>query len=115
MADECLFCRIASGEIPSDKVYETDEVLAFNDINPMMPVHVLVIPKSHHDDISDDIPATTLKAMADAVAAVADIAGIRDSGFRVITNKGDDACQSVHHVHLHVLGGSKMNDGDPSI
>ena len=115
MAEDCLFCNIAAGEIPAKKVLENDEVIAFEDISPMMPVHVLVIPKDHYDDISDGIPAETLNAMIDAVGEVAKIKGVEETGYRVITNKGDDACQSVHHVHLHVLGGAKMNDGDPSL
>ena len=90
-------------------------MLAFDDISPMMPVHVLVIPKEHYDDIGDSIPADTLKAMIDAIGEVARIKGIEESGYRVITNKGDDACQSVHHVHLHILGGSQMNEGNPSV
>lgn len=115
MSQDCLFCKIAAGEVPSAVVYEDDCVMAFEDISPMMPVHVLVIPKEHHDDITDGIPAQTLERMVDAVSEVARLKGIDGSGFRVLTNKGDDACQSVHHVHLHVLGGAQMNDGDPSL
>lgn len=115
MSDDCLFCKIIAGDIPCTKVYEDDDVLAFEDINPMMPVHVLVIPKEHHADIGDGIPADTLKSLIDGVAEVARMKGIDESGYRVITNKGDDACQTVHHVHLHVLGGAPMNDGNPSI
>lgn len=115
MSQECLFCKIAAGEIPSTVVYEDDAVLAFEDISPMMPVHVLVIPKEHHTDIIDGIPASTLEGMVGAVAEVARIKGIEEDGFRVLTNKGDHACQSVHHVHLHVLGGAQMNDGNPAV
>lgn len=114
MNEECLFCKIVAGEIPSNVVYENDKVMAFKDINPMMPVHVLVIPKEHHEDITDNISADTLAAMIDGVHQVAKLCDIQNSGFRVITNKGDDACQTVHHVHLHVLGGEQMNDGNPA-
>lgn len=111
--DDCIFCKIAAGEIPAAKVHEDETVVAFEDADPMMPVHVLVIPKDHYDNIADDIPDATMVSMLRAVGTVADIKGVRDSGFRIIANTGDDACQSVHHVHLHVLGGAQMNDGDP--
>lgn len=115
MSNDCLFCKIAKGEIDSKIVYENDDVIAFEDISPMMPVHVLVIPKEHYSDICDDIPSDLLGKMVACVKEVAQLKGVSDSGFRVLTNKGDDACQSVHHVHLHVLGGKQMNDGNPSL
>lgn len=114
MAEECIFCKIAAGEIPSTKVYEDDAVLAFEDLNPMMPVHTLIIPKEHYDNIADSIPDETMARLMQTVGTVADLKGIRESGFRVIINTNDDACQTVHHVHVHVLGGSAMNDGDPA-
>lgn len=113
--EDCLFCKIAQGEIPASVVYEDDAVIAFDDINPMMPVHVLVIPKEHHAHIADNISDVLLGRMIAAVGEVAKLKGIDESGYRVVTNKGDDACQSVHHVHLHVLGGAQMNDGNPSL
>lgn len=115
MSSDCLFCKIAAGDIDANIVYQDDKVIAFEDISPMMPVHVLVIPKSHHENIVDNITDETLAAMINAVGEVASIKGIKETGFRVVTNTGDDACQTVHHVHLHVLGGDKMNDGNPSI
>lgn len=115
MAEECIFCKIAAGEIPSTKVYEDDAVLAFEDLNPMMPVHTLIIPKEHYDNIADGIPDETMARLMQTVGTVADLKGIRESGFRVIINTNDDACQTVHHVHVHVLGGSAMNDGDPAL
>ncbi len=106
---DCLFCKIAKGEIPSKKVYEDEKVYAFYDINPMAPVHVLVIPKEH-------IPSANeiTRENADAVAAIfSTIPGIASSlglnnGFRVITNSGRDACQSVQHLHFHILGGKQL-------
>ncbi len=112
--DDCIFCQIVSGDIPSTKVYEDDRVLAFRDLNPMMPVHVLVIPKNHYDNITDGVQPEDMVAVMDAVGKVAEIEGIKESGFRIIANTNDDACQTVHHLHVHVLGGKKMNDGNPS-
>lgn len=115
MHDEnCLFCKIATGEIPSTKVYEDDTVLAFEDVNPQMPVHVLVIPKQHYGNFGDDVPADTLSSIMAAVKKVAEATGIAESGFRVLSNAGPDAQQVVPHLHVHVLGGAEMNSGDPS-
>ncbi len=108
---DCLFCRIISGEIPSAKVYEDALTYAFRDINPMMPVHVLVVPKQHlasvaaADEATDEVLAGCLRTCA-KVAAQEGLTG----GFRVVSNCGDDACQSVQHLHFHVLGGGKMTD-----
>lgn len=114
MAEDCIFCKIAVGEIPSTKVYEDDQVLAFEDLNPMMPVHTLIVPKEHHANIGDDIPDALMGHLFNTVKKVAEIKGIAESGYRVIVNTGDDACQTVHHVHVHVLGGAPMNDGSPA-
>lgn len=114
MAEDCIFCKIAAGEIPSTKVYEDDRVLAFEDLNPMMPVHTLIVPKEHHANIGDDIPDALMGHLFNTVKKVAEIKGIAESGYRVIVNTGDDACQTVHHVHVHVLGGAPMNDGSPA-
>ncbi len=115
MAEDCIFCKIAAGEIPSTKVYEDDLVCAFEDLNPMMPVHVLIVPKEHHANIGDDIPDALMGHLFNTVKKVAELKGIAESGYRVIVNTGDDACQTVHHVHVHVLGGAKMNDGSPAL
>ena len=114
MAEDCIFCKIAAGEIPSTKVYEDDQVLAFEDLNPMMPVHTLIVPKEHHANIGDDSPDALMGHLFNTVKKVAEIKGIAESGYRVIVNTGDDACQTVHHVHVHVLGGAPMNDGSPA-
>lgn len=107
---DCIFCAIAAHDIPSSVVYEDDRVIAFDDLNPQAPVHVLVIPKAHHQDMVDGVPAETLAAMVDAVREVARIKGLGD-GFRVITNKGEAAGQTVMHFHLHVLGGKPLGEG----
>ena len=113
--DDCLFCKIVDGEIPSTKVYEDDVVYAFEDVSPMMPTHTLIVPKNHYDNIAADIPEDEMGHLFKTVAKIADIKGITDSGFRVVVNTNDDACQSVHHLHVHVLGGEQMNDGNPSL
>ena len=110
MAEECIFCKIASGAIPVKFVYEDDFLVAFPDINPMAPVHVLVVPKTHVasldavDALSDELLAACLRTCR----TVAHQEGIAESGFRVVSNCGCDACQSVQHLHFHVLGGKKM-------
>lgn len=111
----CLFCKIIEGEVPSTKVYENESVYAFDDISPMMPTHTLVIPKNHYDNIADDIPADELGRLMQGAVDVARLKGLVGDGFRIIVNTNDDACQTVHHVHVHVLGGEKMNDGNPRV
>lgn len=108
--NDCLFCKIAAGEIPSTKVYEDEQVLAFRDIAPQAPVHVLVIPKKHISgwyDAKDEDDALLAHLMRVA-ANVARMEGVVDSGFRVVSNCGADAQQTVRHLHLHVLGGRTM-------
>ena len=112
---DCIFCKIAAGEIPSTIVYEDDRVLAFEDLNPQMPVHTLIIPKEHYANIGDGIPDELLGYVFNTVKKVAEIKGIADSGYRVIVNTGSDAQQSVHHLHVHVLGGAPMNSGSPAL
>ncbi len=108
---DCLFCKIAAGEIPSSKVYEDENVYAFRDIAPQAPVHVLVIPRKHISgwyDASGESDETLAHLMR-AAATVARMEGIVESGFRVVSNCGADAQQSVPHLHLHVLGGRAMS------
>ena len=107
---ECIFCKLANHEIPTNIVFEDDLVAAFEDANPQAPVHVLVVPKAHYENIIDNVPAETLAAMANAVKEVARIKGL-DEGFRVITNKGEAAGQTVMHLHWHVLGGKTLGEG----
>ncbi|MDR0446784.1 MAG: histidine triad nucleotide-binding protein [Oscillospiraceae bacterium] len=109
---DCIFCKIAAGEIPSDKVYEDERVLAFRDINPQAPTHILVIPKEHIDSAAD-ITAENAPLAARCLEIIADVAKAEglSGGFRVITNVGEDGGQSVRHLHFHLLGGVKMNEG----
>ena len=106
----CLFCKIAGKQIPSKMVFEDDDLFAFHDINPGAPTHILVIPKLHITSMNDAAPeheALFGKLMLAGPRAAA-IAGIDKSGYRLVVNTGADAGQSVHHVHLHVIGGRSM-------
>ncbi|MED9822467.1 MAG: histidine triad nucleotide-binding protein [Christensenellales bacterium] len=109
--NDCLFCKIAAGEIPSAKVYEDDEVLAFRDIAPQAPVHVLVIPKKHITGwyAAKEEQDALLAHLMRVAAKVAEMEGISESGFRVVSNCGADAQQTVPHLHLHVLGGKALS------
>ncbi|MBR4158189.1 MAG: histidine triad nucleotide-binding protein [Oscillospiraceae bacterium] len=111
MKNDCLFCAIAAGEIPSTKVYEDDAVFAFRDINPQAPVHILVIPKEHVSGVSAITPENSGLA-ARCFEAIAKIAAQEklESGFRVISNCGPDAGQTVMHLHFHILAGVNMGE-----
>ena len=109
--DDCIFCKMGSGEIPATLVYQDDLVVAFDDISPQAPVHTLVIPRAHHADLGDDVPGPTLSALFAAVPVVARTKGIAESGYRVIVNNGSDANQTVRHLHIHVVGGRAMEHG----
>lgn len=110
--DGCIFCKIVAGEIPAQVVYENDQVLAFDDISPQAPVHVLIIPKEHSEHLSDPSLSTeTAGALLAAVAEVARIKGVDESGYRLIANSGPDSRQEVAHLHLHVLGGRRLAAG----
>ena len=107
----CIFCKIISGEIPSKKAYEDEEILAFYDINPQAPVHILVIPKEHLPSV-DGINTTNSSIVAkifEKIPTIAKNAGITN-GYRVISNCGDDACQTVKHLHFHILGGKPLSE-----
>lgn len=107
---DCIFCKIAAREIPATIVYETGDVLAFRDVAPKAPVHVLVIPKAHHANLAalaSADPALAGEVMA-AAAAVAEAEGVGESGYRTITNTGAHAGMEVPHVHVHVLGGAPL-------
>ncbi|RSM74541.1 histidine triad nucleotide-binding protein [Actinoplanes sp. ATCC 53533] len=109
MDNDCLFCRIAAGEIPATVVHETPTTLAFRDIDPKAPVHVLVIPKAHHRDVlalAGD-PGAAADVLA-AAAAVAEAEGLTGDGFRLIFNTGAHGGQDVFHVHAHVVGGKPL-------
>ena len=106
MSGDCLFCRIVAGELPATIVHETDRVLAFRDISPQSPVHVVVIPKAHHADVSA-LAAADPGLTGELLVAAADVARLEhlEHGFRMVLNTGADGGQTVFHVHVHLLGG----------
>lgn len=108
---DCLFCKIIAGDIPSTKVYEDDSVFAFRDIAPQAPTHILVIPKAHITGVSG-ITAENSAVVAHIFEVIPQIAAAEGltGGFRVVSNCGDDACQSVHHLHFHILGGAQLSE-----
>lgn len=108
--DDCLFCRIASGEIPADLVLETPDVLAFRDINPQAPTHILIIPRAHIASVSEmeEDQAQIMGKLFLAARGLARKEGIQEDGFRMVVNAGADAGQTVFHVHMHLLGGREM-------
>ena len=108
---ECLFCKIIEGKIPSQKVYENEFVYAFRDINPMAPVHILIVPKTHiccADEINADNSACVAKIF-EAIPEIAKAEGLTN-GYRVINNCGEDGCQTIKHLHFHLLGGKKLTE-----
>lgn len=107
---DCLFCKILAGDIPSQRVYEDEHVFAFRDINPQAPVHVLIVPKTHVEDVLDAAKNApeTLEQVMRAVPAVAQAAGLAQ--FRLTSNCGEEAAQSVRHLHFHLLGGARLSD-----
>lgn len=105
MADHCLFCRIVRREIPAQIVAETDDCVAFRDINPQAPVHVLVIPREHVSSLNDTRDAALVGRLALVAADVARQQGIAETGYRTVINTNADAGQTVFHIHLHLLGG----------
>ncbi len=111
--EECLFCRIAAGGIPSRKVVETERVLAFEDIHPMAPVHVVIIPKRHVATLMDVAGEgmADLQEMMSAAQEVARIKKVERSGFRVVINCNEEGGQVIFHLHMHLLGGKKLRDG----
>ena len=109
---DCIFCKIASGEIPARVVYEDEKVLAFHDLNPQAPVHVLLIPKTHIESVNfvDCENSDFLAAIFEAAGKVAELLGVKEDGYRLITNTGRHACQSVKHLHFHLLGGVQLSE-----
>lgn len=107
---DCIFCKIAAGHIPASVIYRNDHVLAFRDINPIAPVHVLIIPLEHIQSLSELAPGDEAIAAQILLAArtVAEKTGLLESGYRVVFNNGQDALQSVAHIHAHVIGGKTM-------
>ena len=113
MAEDCIFCRIVAGEIPASLVYEDDSVIAFRDIHPQAPIHLLVVPRQHIAMLSDltETHADLAASMLTAVPRVARQVGGLEQGFRVIVNNGAAAGQTVAHLHLHILGGRQFSEG----
>jgi histidine triad (HIT) family protein len=108
---DCLFCGIAAGEIPGDIVYRDESVLAFRDIDPRAPVHLLIIPRKHIGSVTD-LEEEDGAAIGHAMTVARRLAaehGVAESGFRIVVNSGPDARQSVHHIHLHLLGGRPLD------
>lgn len=107
----CLFCKIINGEIPSKKVYEDESVYAFYDIAPMAPVHVLIIPKIHLSSVNEVTSenSAVISHIYEVAAQLAKELGISESGYRIVSNCGADAGQTVFHLHFHLLGGKKLN------
>jgi histidine triad (HIT) family protein len=107
---DCLFCKIVAGDLPSTKVLETERVLAFRDINPDAPTHVLVIPKDHYANVAE-LARSDAALASEVLAAAADVAdaeGVAETGWRLLANSGPNAGQEVFHVHLHVFGGKPL-------
>ena len=108
---DCIFCKIANGEIPSTKLYEDDDMIIIKDLNPQAPVHLLLIPKEHYANIIEmsDAQAQTPAKCVKKLSALTDQLGLQN-GFRLVSNKGEDGRQSVGHLHIHILGGAKLSD-----
>lgn len=107
---ECLFCRIVAGEVPADVVARTDSSVAFRDVDPQAPTHVLVVPTEHVDDAAalDSGHAAMLAELVSTARSVAEVDGVADTGYRLVFNVGDDAGNTVPHLHLHLLGGRSL-------
>lgn len=109
--DDCIFCKIGAGKIPVNPVWENDDLIAFDDTSPQAPVHTLIIPRRHVQNLNAATDVQLVGALFSAVPEVARAKGIADSGYRVIVNNGTDANQTVQHLHIHVLGGREMAHG----
>ena len=108
MSESCVFCKLASREIPVQPVYEDEEFMAFHDLNPQAPVHVLVIPKAHFASVMDVTDSGFLGRAIDAVNKTAQTLGLASEGFRIVVNTGENGGQTVAHLHFHLLGGRFM-------
>ena len=106
---DCIFCKIISGDIPSKKLYEDENILAFHDIQPQAPIHFLIVPKLHIEsaDGIDETNSNVITKVFEKIPYLAREAGIKN-GYRIISNCGKDACQSVKHLHFHILGGKQL-------
>ena len=109
--ENCIFCKIIKGEIPSTKIYEDDDMLIIKDVNPQAEIHYLLLPKEHYANIIEmsDAQAQTLAKCIKKLSSMVDELGLKD-GFRLVSNKGKNGCQSVEHLHIHILGGQLLAD-----
>lgn len=107
---DCIFCKIAKGEVPSDIIYEDDKIIAFNDLNPQAPVHFLVIPKEHISSMNeiDENNVSIISHISLVINKIAKEKGIDEKGYRIVNNCGEFGGQTVEHLHFHILGGRKM-------
>ena len=112
MKDDCIFCKIIKGEIPSNKVYEDEEILAFKDIQPAAPIHILVIPKKHIESLAtmEEKDRSLISKIYKVIDEISEKQGFKQQGYRVIVNCGEDGCQEVKHLHFHVLAGKKLGE-----
>lgn len=106
---DCIFCKIAEGTIPVDILMETEDLMAFKDLSPKAPVHLLIITKKHYEDVGS-IRGDDLAGLPQFVAGLAELVGVSHSGYRLLTNTGRDAGQEIKHVHFHLLGGMGLGD-----
>ena len=115
--EDCIFCKIINGEIPSEKVYEDEEILAFKDINPAAPVHILVIPKKHIKSLLEvnEEDSKIIAKIYEVINKIVKDMKMEEDGFRVIVNCGKDAGQEVMHLHFHLLGGKKLGDKNENL
>lgn len=106
---DCIFCKIINGNIPSNKVYEDDSILAFHDLNPQAPVHVIIIPKCHVESMNaiDETNSAVIAKIYEKIPVIAEELGL-DNGYRIIANCGSDGGQTVFHLHFHLIGGRKL-------
>ncbi len=112
MTEDCIFCKIAQGKIPSDQVFENEHVMAFRDINPQAPIHIIVIPKKHYSTLNE-VPVNELDIVSKIYAAIKEIAkkqGVAEKGYRTIVNTNQESGQVVFHLHFHILGGRTMRE-----
>ena len=106
--ENCIFCKIVSGEIPAKKVFEDDKVVAFNDLNPQAPVHVLVIPRHHYASSAAVDNPSVWSSLLDSAVKIARKLGLEEKGYRMVINTGEEGGQSVPHLHLHLLAGRNL-------
>lgn len=105
--ENCIFCRIINGEIPSERIYEDEKMIVISDVAPAAPIHVLMIPKNHTNDITT-VEKTLLQHMLSKVQEIACKLNVNEKGFRIVINTGDDGGQTVKHLHIHLLGGKTL-------